>query len=135
MPSRDPSAGGTWRVTSTRISRLIRAPRTAFYRALLDPLAVAKWKMPAGMTAYVHEVEPREGGGFRVSLTTPRPRHVGALQTRTSGMRRSSLYRGSPGRSASSRRSWAVMRSLRVSMPITRVGSSRETTGSLPTAS
>lgn len=54
---------------STRISRHINAPRAAVYRALLDARAVAKWKVPDGMTCHVHAFEAREGGSFRVSLT------------------------------------------------------------------
>jgi uncharacterized protein YndB with AHSA1/START domain len=52
-----------------RISRRIKAPRSAIYRALLDPRAVAAWRVPDGMTSRVHAFEPREGGFFRVSLT------------------------------------------------------------------
>ncbi len=38
---------------STRIKRHINAPAAAVYRALLDPRAVAKWKVPDGMTCQV----------------------------------------------------------------------------------
>jgi len=34
-------------MSSTRVSRHIRAPRAVVYRALLDPRAVAQWKVPA----------------------------------------------------------------------------------------
>ena len=54
---------------STRTSRLIRAPSDAVYAALLDSDAVARWKVPDGMSSVVHEWEPRAGGRFRVSLT------------------------------------------------------------------
>ena len=54
---------------STRVQRNIRAPRAAVYRLLLDPAAIARWKVPDGMTALVHEFEAREGGRIRVSLT------------------------------------------------------------------
>lgn len=47
----------------------MHAPRDVVYRALLDPQAIATWKVPAGMTSQVHEFEAREGGRFRVSLT------------------------------------------------------------------
>ena len=56
-------------MSSTRIIRHIRAPRAAVYRALLDPRAIAKWKVPDGMTSQVHEFDAREGGAIRVSLT------------------------------------------------------------------
>ena len=54
---------------STRIHRHILAPRSAVYHLLLDPAAIAKWRVPDGMTARVHSFEAREGGSFRVSLT------------------------------------------------------------------
>lgn len=56
-------------MSSTCISRHIDAPRAAVYRALLDPRAVAAWRVPAGMTSRVHAFDPREGGSFRISLT------------------------------------------------------------------
>jgi uncharacterized protein YndB with AHSA1/START domain len=56
-------------VYSTRVTQHIRAPRSDVYRALLDPDAVAAWRVPVGMTAIVHEFQAREGGEFRVSLT------------------------------------------------------------------
>jgi uncharacterized protein YndB with AHSA1/START domain len=54
---------------STRVTRHINAPRANVYRALLDPRAVAKWKVPDGMSCHVHAFDPREGGSFRISLT------------------------------------------------------------------
>jgi uncharacterized protein YndB with AHSA1/START domain len=55
--------------TSTRIRRHIAAPRAKVYRALIDALAIATWKVPLGMTAHVHAFDARENGTFRVSLT------------------------------------------------------------------
>jgi len=54
---------------STRVSRHVNAPRPAVYRALLDPEAIARWRVPQGMSSHVHEFDAREGGAFRVSLT------------------------------------------------------------------
>jgi uncharacterized protein YndB with AHSA1/START domain len=56
-------------VSSTRITRRIKAPRTKVYAALIDAEAIAKWKVPTGMTSHVHTFEAREGGTFRISLT------------------------------------------------------------------
>jgi uncharacterized protein YndB with AHSA1/START domain len=56
-------------MSSTRINRHINAPRSSVYRALLDPIAVAKWKVPTGMTSHVHSFDGRVGGSFRISLT------------------------------------------------------------------
>ncbi|HEX8703264.1 MAG TPA: SRPBCC family protein [Myxococcaceae bacterium] len=56
-------------MSSTRISRHVKAPRAKVYRALLNAHAVAQWMVPPGMTSHVHEFEPREGGAIRISLT------------------------------------------------------------------
>ncbi len=50
-------------------TQLVRAPRSAVYAALLDPVAVETWRVPDDMTASIRDWEPREGGRFRVSLT------------------------------------------------------------------
>lgn len=54
---------------ATRVTRRVQAPATTVYRALVDPEALAAWRVPAGMTARVHAFDAREGGAFRVSLT------------------------------------------------------------------
>ena len=59
-------------MTSTRVTQRINAPRALVYRALLDADAVATWMVPDGMTSQVH-FDPREGGGFRISLTYDEP--------------------------------------------------------------
>jgi uncharacterized protein YndB with AHSA1/START domain len=56
-------------VGTTQLSRLIRAPRAAVYRALLDAEAVQRWMVPDDMTSVVHWFDAREGGTFRISLT------------------------------------------------------------------
>jgi uncharacterized protein YndB with AHSA1/START domain len=55
-------------VYTTRVSQLVRAPRAEVYQALLDPAAVAEWRVPQDMTAEVLEFDAREGGRFRVQL-------------------------------------------------------------------
>ena len=67
------------------MSRHINAPRSAIYQALLDPGAIASWRVPTGMTSHVHRFEAREGGAFRVSLTYEAPTGSGksAAQTDT----------------------------------------------------
>ena len=70
-------------MSSTRITRHIRAPRAAVYRALLDPRAIAKWKVPDGMTSQVHEFDAREGGAIRVSLTYDAPTGTGKTTAHT----------------------------------------------------
>jgi uncharacterized protein YndB with AHSA1/START domain len=64
-------------VYTTRVSWHVNAPRPAVYRALLDPGAVERWRVPDGMTGHVHEFDPREGGTFRVSLTYDAPGTAG----------------------------------------------------------
>lgn len=54
---------------TTEVTHVIDAPRSAVYRAFLDPGALVEWLPPAGMHGRVHRFEPREGGRFRVSLT------------------------------------------------------------------
>lgn len=75
-------------MATTRVRRLIDAPRQRVYEALVDPDAVARWKVPAGMTCEVHAFEAREGGAIRVSLTYEAEDRAG----KTSG--RTDTYRG-----------------------------------------
>ena len=70
-------------VTTTRVTRHLAAPRAAVYRALLDPGAVARWKVPEGMTCVVHEFDAREGGTLRVSLTYDAPGPQGKTTAHT----------------------------------------------------
>jgi uncharacterized protein YndB with AHSA1/START domain len=70
-------------VTTTRVTRHLDAPRAAVYRALLDPGAVARWKVPEGMTCVVHEFDAREGGTLRVSLTYDEPGPQGKTTAHT----------------------------------------------------
>jgi uncharacterized protein YndB with AHSA1/START domain len=70
-------------VTATRVTRRINAPRERVYRTLLDPAAVAQWKVPSGMSCEVHEFDAREGGAIRVSLTYDEPGRAGKTSGRT----------------------------------------------------
>jgi uncharacterized protein YndB with AHSA1/START domain len=67
----EPSTKGA----STRVSRVIKAPRKVVYQTFLDRDAVASWLPPESMTGQVHTFEPREGGEFRMSLTYQDPEH------------------------------------------------------------
>ena len=58
---------------SQTATQLVRAPRGAVYAALIDPAAIETWRVPDDMTSRVEELDPREGGRFRVSLTTATP--------------------------------------------------------------
>ena len=70
-------------MSTTRLTYHIRAPRPAVYRALLDPRAIARWRVPNGMTCSVHEFDPREGGAVRVSLTYDEPVGTGKTTLHT----------------------------------------------------
>jgi uncharacterized protein YndB with AHSA1/START domain len=68
---------------STRVSQHVNAPRPAVYRALVDADAIAKWRVPAGMSSHVHEFDAREGGSFRISLTYDAPGPTGKSTSHT----------------------------------------------------
>ena len=68
---------------STRVSQVVRAPRAAVYRALLDADAVARWRVPDGMTGHVHEFSAETGGRFRVSLSYDVPNGTGKSDSNT----------------------------------------------------
>ncbi|GIH02448.1 hypothetical protein Rhe02_05150 [Rhizocola hellebori] len=68
---------------STQVRRHLNAPRSQVYRALLDPGAIARWRVPHGMSSHVHEYDAREGGSFRVSLTYDTPDAVGKSSSHT----------------------------------------------------
>jgi uncharacterized protein YndB with AHSA1/START domain len=61
----------------------MNAPRSAVYRAFLDPRAVATWMVPTGMTSHVHAFDAREGGSFRISLTYDAPSGTGKTTAQT----------------------------------------------------
>jgi uncharacterized protein YndB with AHSA1/START domain len=70
-------------MSSTRVSRHVRAPRARVYRALVDADAFAKWRVPDGMTSHVHAFDGREGGTFRISLTYDAPTGAGKTPAHT----------------------------------------------------
>ncbi|MCZ7417772.1 MULTISPECIES: SRPBCC domain-containing protein [unclassified Streptomyces] len=66
---------------TTHTTGHVAAPRREVYRALLDPEAVPRWRVPAGMSCRVHTFEPHEGGAFRVSLTYDDPASTSGKST------------------------------------------------------
>jgi uncharacterized protein YndB with AHSA1/START domain len=68
---------------STESAVHVRAPRHRVYRALLDPEAIAVWRVPPDMASHVHEFDAREGGLFRISLTYDDPDVAGKSGGRT----------------------------------------------------
>lgn len=61
-------------MTTTTVTRYIRAPRRSIFRALIDPVLLVQWRFPEGMTAEVRTFDPRTGGRYRMSLTYTDPR-------------------------------------------------------------
>jgi len=70
-------------MSTTRVNRHIRAPRTAVYRALVDRDSVQHWMVPDGMSSRVHKFEADEGGVFRISLTYDAPTDTGKTDAQT----------------------------------------------------
>jgi len=68
------------RMTSTQVSRHFDAPRSRVYAALIDPAAIATWKVPSGMTSEVHEFSH---DFFRISLTYTAPDRAGKTSAHT----------------------------------------------------
>ncbi|WP_247003415.1 SRPBCC domain-containing protein [Halosolutus gelatinilyticus] len=54
---------------SVTVNRVIEAPPDRVYDAFLDPDDLAAWLPPTGFRAEVHELEPEEGGTFRMTFT------------------------------------------------------------------
>ncbi len=52
-----------------KLHRVLRTTPEKVYRAFLDADAIAKWLPPFGFTCKVHQIDPRVGGGFRMSFT------------------------------------------------------------------
>ena len=70
-------------MSTTRLSRHIRAPRGRVYEALIDAGAVQQWMVPESMTSHVHSFDAREGGTFRVSLTYDATTDTGKTSAQT----------------------------------------------------
>ena len=54
---------------TVRLHRVLRATPEKIYRAFLDADAMAKWLPPYGFTGKVHSLDPKVGGGFKMSFT------------------------------------------------------------------
>jgi len=53
------------------------------FAALVEPEAIVRWKVPSGMTCVVHELDAREGGRLRISLTYDDPGRSGKTVAHT----------------------------------------------------
>ena len=54
---------------TVKFHRVLKAPPERVYRAFLDADAMAKWLPPNGFTGKVHSMDPKVGGGYRMSFT------------------------------------------------------------------
>ncbi|MDF1603948.1 SRPBCC domain-containing protein [Nocardioides sp. YIM 152315] len=68
---------------SMSVSAVVPADASTVYAALLDPDAVARWRVPDGMTGEVHELDARVGGRVRMSLTYDDPGAAGKTEGAT----------------------------------------------------
>jgi uncharacterized protein YndB with AHSA1/START domain len=60
---------------TTRVSRIIKAPRRAVYQAFLDRDALCSWLPPETTTGQVHAFDPHQGRKFQMSLRYQDPQH------------------------------------------------------------
>jgi uncharacterized protein YndB with AHSA1/START domain len=56
-----------------QVSRIIPASRAALYDSFMSAEALVAWLPPRGMRGAVDRFDPREGGGYRMTLTYERP--------------------------------------------------------------
>jgi uncharacterized protein YndB with AHSA1/START domain len=54
---------------TVRLHRVLRSTPEKVYRAFLDADALVKWMSPYGFTSKVHSIDPKVGGGFKMSFT------------------------------------------------------------------
>lgn len=70
-------------MATTHLTKHVKAPRAAVYRALVTAEDVQHWMVPDDMTSHVHEFDATEGGAFRISLTYDAPDATGKTQANT----------------------------------------------------
>jgi uncharacterized protein YndB with AHSA1/START domain len=54
---------------TVRLHRVLRATPERVYRAFLDADAMVKWLPPNGFTGKIHHIDPKVGGGYKMSFT------------------------------------------------------------------
>ena len=54
---------------TVRLHRVLTAKPERVYKAFLDGDAMNKWLPPFGFTGKVHGIDPRVGGGYKMSFT------------------------------------------------------------------
>src|ERR1700760_2074588 len=58
---------------TVRLHRVLTTTPEKIYRAFLEPDAMAKWLPPNGFACTVHHMDPKVGGGFKMSCGTCPP--------------------------------------------------------------
>lgn len=53
---------------TVKLHRVLRAPAERVYKAFTDKSALEYWSPPYGFTGTIHEMDVREGGGYRMSF-------------------------------------------------------------------
>lgn len=54
---------------TVKLHRVLRTTPEKLYKAFLDPDAIVKWLAPNGFTCKVHNMDPKVGGGFKMTFT------------------------------------------------------------------
>ena len=54
---------------TVRLHRVLTAKPERVYKAFVDPDALVKWLPPNGFTANIHHIDPKVGGGYKMSFT------------------------------------------------------------------
>lgn len=57
-------------------SRLVKASPHDIFEAFVNPVSLAAWLPPQGMTGHVARFEPRTGGAYRITLFYDEPAHA-----------------------------------------------------------
>lgn len=62
-----------------RASKIVHAPASVIYKALVDADALEKWLPPKGMSAKIERFDLRQEGGYRMTLSydDPNTEHAG----------------------------------------------------------
>lgn len=68
--------------TSLRVSRVIKAPREAVFRAWTEPDQLTQWSSPVGVVVESAEVDLTVGGRYHIRMKSPENEHnaVGVYQ-------------------------------------------------------
>lgn len=62
-----------WMARTDTASRVVKAPLSRVFEALVDPDALAEWLPPTGMTGRFEHFDARAGGSYRMILTYTDP--------------------------------------------------------------